>query len=172
MSSRFLSYVLRHHPETIGIALDRAGWVDVETLLTAMAAHGRAMDLATLQRIVTDNDKQRFELRDGRIRAVQGHSVPVDLQLAAVRPPPVLYHGTVQRFLARIQAEGLRPKGRTHVHLSPDAATARAVGARRGSPVILTIDAAGMHRHGQKFYVAANGVWLTAHVPPEWIAPQ
>jgi len=171
MSGRFLTYVLRHHPEAIGVDLDSGGWVGVEALLAALARHGRPMDRTALDRIVAGDDKRRFELRDGRIRAAQGHSVPVDLRLLAVEPPSELYHGTVERFLSRIRAEGLRPKGRTHVHLSPDVATARAVGARRGVPVVLTVDAAGMHRQGLAFYLSANGVWLTAHVPPEWIRP-
>jgi putative RNA 2'-phosphotransferase len=168
--SRFLSYVLRHRPEAIGIALDGAGWVEVDTLLAALAAHGRPVDRDTLDRLVAGTDKQRLELDGARIRAAQGHSVPVELRLPPVPPPAVLYHGTVARFLPGILATGLYPRSRHHVHLSADIGTARAVGARRGDPVVLRIDAAGMHRDGHAFYRAANGVWLTAHVPPRWIS--
>jgi putative RNA 2'-phosphotransferase len=168
--SRYLSYVLRHDPGAAGITLDGAGWVDVTALLDALARHGRPVDRAALDAVVAGTDKQRFEQRDGRIRAVQGHSVPVDLQLAAVPPPPVLYHGTVSRFLPGIRSHGLRPGSRHHVHLSADETTAAAVGSRRGHPVVLRIDAAGMHRQGYVFHRAANGVWLTVHVPPEWIS--
>jgi putative RNA 2'-phosphotransferase len=168
-SSKHLAYVLRHHPESIGITLDPAGWVDVDTLLAALRGHGRPLDRATLERIVAGTDKQRYELRDGRIRAAQGHSVPVDLGLAPVSPPSVLFHGTVARNLPGIRVDGLRPGQRQQVHLSPDEATARTVGGRRGDPVVLRVDAAGMHAAGFRFYQAANGVWLTDHVPPNWI---
>jgi putative RNA 2'-phosphotransferase len=167
--SRFLSYVLRHHPEAVGITLDASGWVEVDTLLHALAAHGRPTTREMLERVVAGTDKQRLQLDGGRIRAAQGHSVPVTLGLPAVTPPAVLYHGTVARFLPGILATGLQPRGRHHVHLSADPNTAVQVGARRGSPVVLRIDAAGMHNGGHEFYRAANGVWLTAHVPPQWI---
>jgi putative RNA 2'-phosphotransferase len=169
-TSKFLSYVLRHRPDAVGIALADDGWVDIETLLAALARHGRPTSRATLDRIVAGTDKQRLEVDGERIRAAQGHTVEVDLGLAPVVPPPVLYHGTVEPFLAPIRVEGLTPRGRTHVHLSADRHTANAVGARRGRPVILTVDAAGMHGAGHDFYRAANGVWLTAAVPPQWIA--
>lgn len=163
--SKFLAYVLRHHPDAVGLRLDEAGWVPIDALLTALAGHGRPLDPTRLDRIVAGTDKQRFEIRDGRIRAAQGHTVPVDLELAPIVPPDVLFHGTVRRFLPGILAEGLQPMGRNHVHLSPDPATARAVGARRGRPVVLTVDAAGLHAAGHTFHRAGNGVWLTAHVP-------
>jgi putative RNA 2'-phosphotransferase len=168
--SRQLSYVLRHHPESIGIALDPAGWVDITVLLAALAAHGRPLHRPALDRIVAGNDKQRFEVRDERIRAAQGHSVDVALGLDPVVPPAVLFHGTVARNLAGIRADGLRPGRRQYVHLSPDERTATAVGARRGEPVILRVDAGAMHAAGLVFYRAANGVWLTDHVPPQWIS--
>jgi putative RNA 2'-phosphotransferase len=167
--SRYLSYLLRHHPEAVGLSLDPSGWVPVEVLLVALAAHGRALDGVALERLVSTSDKQRFELRDGRIRAAQGHSVPVDLALPALAPPDVLYHGTAARFLPSIRASGLEPRGRRHVHLSADAATATTVGARHGRPVVLRVDAAGMHAAGYTFHRAANGVWLTAAVPVRWI---
>jgi putative RNA 2'-phosphotransferase len=170
-ASRFLAYVLRHHPQTVGITLDEGGWVEVPTLLAALAAHGRPMDRALLARLVAGTDKRRFQLDGDRIRAAQGHSVPVDLGLEPVTPPAVLYHGTVARFLPAIRAEGLRPGRRRHVHLSTDAQTAATVGARRGPPVVLTVDAAGMHQAGHRFYRADNGVWLTRAVPPGWLSP-
>ncbi|MEJ3747228.1 RNA 2'-phosphotransferase [Actinomycetes bacterium KLBMP 9797] len=168
-ASRFLSYVLRHRPDAIGIELDPAGWVAVDTLLAALDRHGRPVSRALLDRVVAGADKRRFEVRDGRIRAAQGHTVAVDLRLSPLAPPPVLHHGTVARFLARIRVDGLTPRGRTHVHLSADRHTATTVGARRGEPVILVVDAAAMHDNGHAFYQATNGVWLTDHVPPQWI---
>jgi putative RNA 2'-phosphotransferase len=170
-ASRYLSYVLRHRPDAIGIQLDGAGWVDIDILLAALARHGRPLAREELDRVMAGTDKRRFQTRDGRIRAAQGHTVPVDLGLLPVVPPAVLYHGTVARFLGRIQTEGLRAGRRSHVHLSADPRTAAAVGGRRGRPVILLVDAAGMHRHGHHFYRAANGVWLTDRVPPDWISP-
>jgi putative RNA 2'-phosphotransferase len=168
-TSKFLAYVLRHQPAAIGITLDSAGWVEVDVLLAALARHGRPINGALLARLTGDTDKQRFEIRDGRIRAAQGHTVPVDLRLTPEQPPSLLHHGTVARFLPGIRADGLRPRGRTHVHLSADRQTAVTVGARRGEPVVLTVDAGGMHAAGHVFYRAASGVWLTAHVPPDRI---
>jgi putative RNA 2'-phosphotransferase len=171
MSSRLLTYVLRHHPESVGLTLDAGGWVAIDELLAALAAHGRLLDRSALDHIVATSDKRRFEVHNGRIRAAQGHSVTVDLGLPPATPPAVLYHGTVARFLAAIEREGLRPGRRQYVHLSPDVMTARAVGARRGEPVILRVDAAALHADGQLFYQAANGVWLTDHVPPDRLRP-
>jgi putative RNA 2'-phosphotransferase len=168
--SKLLAAVLRHRPGSIGIALDDGGWVDIDTLLRALDAHGHAIDRADLDRVVAGTDKQRFQVEAGRIRAAQGHSVAVDLGLAPVPPPAVLFHGTVARFLPGIRARGLMPGGRRQVHLSADEPTARGVGARRGEPVVLRVDAGGMHARGHLFYRAANGVWLTDRVPPEWIA--
>lgn len=168
-TSRFLSYVLRHRPDTIGVNLDEGGWIAIETLLAALARHGRPITRDVINQLAAGTDKQRFEVKNDRIRAAQGHSIQVDLHLPPVAPPPLLYHGTVERFLARIRDEGLQPRGRTYVHLSADPQTAAAVGTRRGNPIVLTIDAAGMHQHGFTFYQAANGVWLTNHVPPQWL---
>jgi putative RNA 2'-phosphotransferase len=164
--SKFLAYVLRHDPAAIGVELDAGGWVDVGVLTAALAAHGRPIDRARLDRLVAGLDKRRFETEGGRIRAAQGHTVPVDLGLDPATPPALLYHGTVERFVPRILAEGLAPRGRHHVHLSADPDAAATVGARRGEPVVLRVDAAAMHAGGHVFHVAANGVWLTAHVPP------
>jgi putative RNA 2'-phosphotransferase len=127
------------------------------------------MQRSVLDEIVAASDKHRFEVHNGRIRAAQGHSVPVDLGLPPLAPPPVLYHGTVARFLDSILERGLDRGRRRFVHLSPDVATARVVGGRRGQPIILRIDAAGAHADGLLFFQAANGVWLTEHVPPLWI---
>jgi putative RNA 2'-phosphotransferase len=125
-----------------------------------------------LDQLVNAPGKRRFEIRGGQIRAAQGHSVPVELQLTPRRPPDRLYHGTTARFLPRILAEGLKPGQRTHVHLSADPVTAAGVGSRRGRPVVLAIDAAAAYQHGHHFYRAANGVWLTGELPPRWIAGQ
>ncbi len=168
-TSRYLSYVLRHHPEAIGLTLDPAGWVPIDTLLAALVAHGRPLDRAGLDHLVATSDKKRYEVHNGLIRAAQGHSVDVDLGLPPSEPPAVLFHGTVARNLAAIRAEGLIRGQRRFVHLSPDEDTATVVGARRGRPVILRVDAAGMHADGVVFFRAANGVWLTEHVPPRWL---
>ncbi|HEX6369059.1 MAG TPA: RNA 2'-phosphotransferase [Longimicrobium sp.] len=167
--SRFVSKVLRHAPESVGLRLDEAGWVDVDDLLAAAARSGVALDRATLERVVAENDKQRFALSgDGvRIRASQGHSVPVELGLAPAVPPDVLFHGTADRSLESIRAQGLVPGRRTHVHLSADEATAVNVGRRHGRPVVLRVEAGRMHRAGHAFYRSENGVWLTVAVPPE-----
>jgi len=170
--SKRLSYVLRHHPESIGVELDPQGWVALSELVTSLNAAPAAtgpVTIAAIEQVAATSDKRRFELRDGRIRAAQGHSVAVDLGLEAVVPPELLYHGTVERSLPSIRRAGLVPGERTHVHLSVDRATATAVGARRGRPVVLVVRAAELHGTGTTFHVAANGVWLTAHVPPDFI---
>ncbi|GGR81479.1 putative RNA 2'-phosphotransferase [Streptomyces aureoverticillatus] len=164
--SKYLSKHLRHQPERIGITLDEGGWVDIGTLIAAAAAHGFRFTRAELDHVVAVNDKRRFAVEGDRIRASQGHSVDVDLGLPAATPPAYLYHGTVARHLPAIRAEGLRPMNRHAVHLSPDRDTATRVGARRGRPVVLSVDAGAMHRDGHVFQVSANGVWLTAAVPP------
>lgn len=167
--SKYLSKHLRHQPERIGITLDANGWVTIDELLRATARNNFPITPAELDHVVAANDKQRFAVEDGRIRASQGHTVPVDLALPPAEPPMYLYHGTVGRVLDAIRSEGLRPMARTHVHLSPDRETATRVGARRGRPVVLSVDAAAMHRAGHTFYVSANGVWLTAAVPPAFL---
>jgi putative RNA 2'-phosphotransferase len=170
-TSKFLSLVLRHQPEKIGITLDSAGWVDVRELLEALARHGSPLGEAELRHVVETSDKKRFAFsEDGlRIRASQGHSVDVELGYEPATPPDVLYHGTVSRFLPSIRAGGLDKGKRHHVHLSRDVETATKVGDRRGEAIVLTIDAAGMARDGLVFYVSANGVWLTDQVPPKYI---
>jgi putative RNA 2'-phosphotransferase len=169
--SKFMSKVLRHDPQSVGLRLDDAGWVDVDELLGAAKGAGVGMDRETLERVVAENDKKRFALSpDGqRIRASQGHSVAVELGLEPVTPPEVLYHGTADRNLDSIRAQGLIPGRRTHVHLSADEATAVNVGQRHGRPVVLRVAAGALHRAGHPFYRSDNGVWLTAAVPPEHI---
>ena len=169
--SRRLSYVLRHNPASIGVELDEAGWVDVDELLDALAVAGVTVNRVELTEIVRGSDKQRFALDNetNRIRANQGHSLPVELGLSPVEPPSVLYHGTTASSLESITKQGLKRGDRNHVHLSPDEATARRVGARRGLPIILTIAAAAMHADGHAFYVTANGVWLTKAFPPVYL---
>jgi putative RNA 2'-phosphotransferase len=169
-TSKFLAYVLRHDPASIGITLGDGGWVRVDALLDGAARHGRRLDAAMIDRVLSAPGKKRFEMRDGLIRAAQGHSVSVDLGLEPRQPPPVLYHGTVARFLDDIFADGLRPGRRTHVHLSADQQTATTVGARRGKPVVLVVDSAAMSAGSYEFFQASNGVWLTAHVPAAFLS--
>ena len=170
--SKFLSLVLRHDPAAASLTLDAGGWAEVDALLRGAAAAGVDVTRDELERVVRDSDKQRFSLSDDgrRIRANQGHSVPVNLGLVPSVPPDVLYHGTVARSLDAIRREGLRPMERQHVHLSPNVDNAAKVGQRRGQPVVLTIDAARLHADGGVFYLSVNGVWLTDAVPPAYIA--
>ncbi|GAA2315281.1 RNA 2'-phosphotransferase [Streptomyces kunmingensis] len=167
--SKYLSKHLRHQPDRIGLTLDEAGWVEIDDLLAAAAAHGFRVSRAELDQAVAENDKRRFAVDGTRIRANQGHTVGVDLGLAPEQPPPYLYHGTVARFLDAIRTEGLRPMNRHDVHLSADRETATRVGARRSRALVLSVDAGAMHRDGHTFYVSANGVWLTATVPPRYL---
>lgn len=172
---RYLSMVLRHKPATVHITLDEAGYVPVSTLLTALAQHGPAymrFGRDVLDHLVATNSKKRYAYSPcgTKIRASQGHSVGVDLGLTPRTPPDVLFHGTATRFIASIRADGIRALSRDHVHLSADEPTAAQVGRRHGKLAMLRIDAAGMHAAGHAFYCSANGVWLTAHVPPAFIA--
>jgi len=170
-TSKFLSLVLRHKPETVGVTLDEAGWIDVDLLLDACARHGRPVTREQLDEIVRSSDKQRFALsEDGRrIRANQGHSVEVELGHERATPPELLYHGTPEKAVEAICREGLKKMQRHHVHLSEDPAQTLAVGARRGRPVLLTIRAGDMHRAGIEFFKTPNNVWLTDAVPPTYI---
>lgn len=170
-TSKFLSLILRHEPEAVGITLDEGGWVVVDDLLAALARHGKPLSRGELEEIVATNDKKRFAFNDDgtQIRASQGHSVEVELAYQPATPPALLHHGTVERFLASIRAQGLIRGQRHHVHLSADDETAARVGARRGRPVVLTIDAAAMFAAAHLFYRSENGVWLTEHVPPIYI---
>lgn len=170
-TSKFLSKYLRHAPEAIGLQLAPGGWVEVEALLRAGAAHGVRLSRDELNEVVARNSKQRFAFDESgtRIRANQGHSAEVDLQLEPVEPPPVLYHGTAERNLDAIRRDGLRKMRRHHVHLSGDVETARKVGMRHGKPVILSLDTAAMRQAGFQFYRSENGVWLVERVPPGFL---
>ena len=169
--SKQLSYVLRHRPDSIGIALDEAGWVAVPELLAGLRRRGAHWTRERVEHLVRTSDKQRFALDRGgdRIRANQGHSVPVELGLTPSVPPDVLFHGTPVPNVAPIRREGLRRGSRHHVHLSPDAATADRVGSRRGPAAVLRVAAGRMAADGLVLYVTDNGVWLTDAVPPEYL---
>jgi putative RNA 2'-phosphotransferase len=169
--SKFLSRVLRHDPQRIGLVLDAQGWADIDALIERAGAHGMAMTREIIREVVAASDKQRFALDEParRIRANQGHSIDIDLGLEPREPPEVLFHGTAEVNLAAIRAEGLKPGRRQHVHLSSDSATAAAVGRRHGKPVTLRVAAGRMQSSGFQFFVAENDVWLTAAVPPEFI---
>jgi putative RNA 2'-phosphotransferase len=170
--SKFLSYVLRHAPEKIGITLDAEGWVEVRKLLAASKKAGKSFSDAELREVVATNDKKRFTLSENglRIRAAQGHSAKVSLGLTAKTPPPLLYHGTAVRNLDSIFAEGLKPGSRQQVHLSSDTTTAMTVGERHGRAIVLFVDAKKMSDEGIEFFQADNGVWLTDHVPPRFLS--
>lgn len=169
--SKYLSKHLRHEPERLGLTLEPGGWVAVSDLLAACAAHNFHITRAELDEVVAKNSKQRFsfDAAGQKIRANQGHSVEVDLQLKPTAPPDMLYHGTGHGTADAIRREGLHKMGRHHVHLSKDIATARNVGARHGRPVIFAVDAAAMQGAGHLFYCSANGVWLTERVPPSFL---
>ena len=170
--SKFLSFVLRHQPEAIGITLDAEGWTRIDALIAAAAVDGKRLDRELIQAIVTTSDKKRFGISDDglRIRAVQGHSADtVNISFAAKVPPEFIYHGTATRFLKSIRKDGLLPGSRQYVHLSQDELTANAVGERHGKSVVLKIYASRMHDQGFKFFQADNGVWLTSAVPPHFI---
>jgi putative RNA 2'-phosphotransferase len=170
--SKYLSKHLRHEPERLGLTLQPGGWVGVDELLAACAANRFAVSRAELDEVVARNDKKRFSFdKTGtRIRANQGHSTEVDLELEPAEPPPLLYHGTPERNRDVIRESGLKRMQRHHVHLSGDEPTARKVGERRGKPIIFTIDAAAMRRDGHTFYRSANGVWLVDEVPPKYLS--
>jgi putative RNA 2'-phosphotransferase len=169
--SKFLSLVLRHEPEQIGLVLDEEGWADVAALIEKINKKGISLDLATLQIVVDTNDKKRFAFNEdkSRIRASQGHTVEVDLNLPPQVPPKILYHGTAIKFLPIIKEKGLFRMERQHLHLSAEEETAKNVGGRHGKPVVLVVQALAMHEKGHVFYLSDNGVWLTGQVPPAFI---
>lgn len=170
--SKSLSYVLRHAPESIGIQLETGGWVAVETLLQAWSQQGQPLLLDGLKEVVAASDKQRFEFsEDGqRIRARQGHSVEVELGYQPATPPDVLYHGTARHNLDSIFQAGLNKGRRHHVHMSTNRQTMIQVGMRHGQPVVLAVAAARMFAEGHEFFVTGNNVWLTDHVPPQYLS--
>jgi len=171
--SKFLSYVLRHSPDVIGLTLDDQGWANIGELINKanQSTEVTKLDSELIKQVVDSNDKKRFVISDDgqRIRANQGHSVNIDLQLKPVEPPELLYHGTASRFLDSILKQSLKPIQRQHVHLSTDIETAKRVGQRYGKAVILTIKARLMYEQGFKFYLSENGVWLTEKVPVEFL---
>lgn len=168
---RFISLVLRHSPETIGLELDKNGWADVESLLSGMNKKGRRIDFGTLNEIVETNNKKRYEFSKDlkKIRACQGHSIDVDLELRPEQPPEFLYHGTAVRNLDIIKKEGLKRIERQHVHLSEDRDTAYNVGRRHGKPFIIKVLSGDMYRNGKKFYISKNKVWLSEDIESRYL---
>jgi len=164
--SKFISLVLRHKPEAAGITLDKHGWANVEELLSGINNTGRKIDMSILEEIVATDNKQRYSFNQDKtlIRANQGHSIPVDVELKEQEPPKFLYHGTATRFLEDIMNEGLKSRSRLYVHLSKDIETAIKMGKRHGNPVILKIYSGEMYKDRCKFYLSENGVWLTKKV--------
>ncbi|MFO0841246.1 MAG: RNA 2'-phosphotransferase [Gemmataceae bacterium] len=169
--SKFLSRHLRHAPADIGLSLRPGGWVAVNDLLAGCQRAGLPLTRGDLEEVVATNDKQRFAFDDTgeKIRANQGHSVEVDLQLQPTTPPDVLYHGTSTNTVGEILKTGLKRMRRHHVHLSAAVPTAEKVGSRHGRPAVLVVDAAAMRRDGLEFYRSANGVWLVEEVPPTYL---
>jgi putative RNA 2'-phosphotransferase len=171
--SKFLSLILRHKPEAIGITLDEHGWADVEELLQKINETGRNIDLPLLEKIVAENDKQRFSFSADmkKIRANQGHSIHVDVELKQVEPPDVLYHGTIEKNRTSIEVKGLIKGNRLYVHLSKDIETAIKVANRRkGKNIIYKVSAGEMYNDGFLFYQSVNGVWLTDRVPAKYLS--
>ena len=168
--SKYMSLILRHKPQVIGIHLDAHGWADVNALLAGISRK-YPINRDILDEIVGRDEKQRYSFsEDGtKIRANQGHSIQVDVELTLNEPPEMLYHGTAQRFAASIEAQGLLSRSRLYVHLSSDQETAEKVGRRHGEPAIYLVDAGQMHRDGYRFYLSANGVWLTKVVPAPYL---
>jgi len=170
-TGKFLSLILRHQPEVAGITLDSNGWADVDGLLAGMRRKGHPIDMVMLEEIVDTNDKKRYIFNEDKtkIRANQGHSVQVDVELKEAEPPEYLYHGTADRFVDVIMKTGLQKQSRNHVHLSKDRETAVNVGGRHGKPMVLRISARDMRRDGYIFYLSENGVWLVDEVPVFYI---
>lgn len=169
--SKFLSLILRHKPEIAGITLDRQGWADTQELLAKTPSKGFRISLEQLKEVVKNNDKKRFAFSEdfSRIRASQGHSIPIDLDLQQVEPPDILYHGTAVSNLPSIREQGIHKRSRQYVHLSVDIPSAIKVGSRHGKPVALEIRAGEMHKQGNSFFLSENGIWLTEQIPPEFI---
>ena len=166
-TSKFLSLILRHKPQLVGLTLDEHGWADVEELIRCV----KNLDRATLEQIVAADDKQRYSFSADKklIRANQGHSIPVDVELEELEPPEILYHGTAERFSASIKLQGLLKMSRLYVNLSNDVETAEKVGRRHGRPKIFLVESGKMFVDGFKFFKSVNGVWLTEHVPAKYL---
>ena len=169
-TSKFIALILRHKPEAIGITLDEHGWANVDDLIKGIAKR-QPFDMAMLEEIVATDDKQRYSFNEDKtlIRANQGHSIPVDVELEEKEPPSILYHGTAVKYKTSIEEKGLIPKSRLYVHLSVVEETALKVGQRHGTPIVYTINAAQMHKDGYKFYLSKNGVWLTKSVSLKYL---
>ena len=172
-TSKFISLILRHKPEAIGITLDEHGWANVDELIAGISKT-QPIDMAMLEQIVAEDEKQRYSFNDDKtlIRANQGHSIPVDVELEEKKPPEVLYHGTGEKYVTSIDVQGLIPKSRLYVHLSSDEDTAMKVGQRHGKPIIYIVNSVKMFRDGYKFYQSVNGVWLTKEVPLSYLKKQ
>ena len=169
--SVFISLVLRHKPDAAGITLDEHGWANVDELINGINNTGRKIDMTMLEEIVKTDNKQRYSFNEDKtlIRANQGHSIPVDVELKEQEPPELLYHGTADRFVKSIMTEGLKPMSRLYVHLSKDVETAKKVGKRHGNPVVLKVYSRQMNRDGVEFYLSENGIWLTKKVDAEYL---
>ena len=169
-TSKFIALILRHKPEEIGISLDEHGWANVDELIAGIAKT-RPFTMEMLEEIVASDEKQRYSFNEDKtlIRANQGHSIPVDVELEEKEPPAILYHGTGEKYVASINAQGLIPKSRLYVHLSSDYETAVKVGKRHGKPFVFQVAAGDMRKDGYKFYQSVNGVWLTKTVPVEYL---
>ena len=169
-TSKYISLILRHKPETIGITLDEHGWANVDELIAGIAKT-QSFDMAMLEEIVATDNKQRYSFNEEHtlIRANQGHSVPVDVELKEIVPPEILYHGTGEKYVASIDEQGLIPKSRLYVHLSKDEETAVNVGKRHGKPVVYKVHSGDMQKDGYVFYQSVNGVWLTKSVPVKYL---
>ena len=170
--SRFISLILRHKPETINITLDKNGWANVQELIQGIQKHYPNFNFDVLKQIVNTDDKQRYSFNEDstKIRANQGHSVPVDVELKEYEPPDFLFHGTGAKYTSSIEQQGLIPKSRLYVHLSEDVTTAIKVGQRHGIPIVYMVDAKRMFKDGYKFYLSNNNVWLTKEVPIEYLS--
>lgn len=169
-TGKFIALILRHKPEVIGIHLDEHGWANVDELITGIAKT-QEFNMAMLEEIVRTDNKQRYSFNEDKtkIRANQGHSIPVDVELKQKTPPDILWHGTGEKYVSSIEAEGLIPKTRLYVHLSSDPDTAMKVGSRHGKPVVYEVAAKEMQDDGYTFFQSVNGVWLTKHVPTKYL---
>ena len=169
--SKFISLILRHRPEEIGITLDKAGWADIGELIEGINKSGEYIDMETLERIVREDSKGRYSFNEdkSKIRANQGHSIHVEVEMPITAPPEKLYHGTAERFLDSIRRDGIRKMSRLYVHLSPDAETAFKVGVRHGKPVVLVIDTAAMTADDYVFRLSENGVWQSEDIPWRYV---
>ena len=171
-TSKFISLILRHNPGAVGISLDEHGWADVQELIDGInRSEGHVLDMEVLEEIVRTDEKQRYSFNEDRtlIRANQGHSIPVDVELEEKTPPDILWHGTGEKYVSSIDVQGLIPKSRLYVHLSADVETARKVGSRHGKPVIYEVNCRWMAEDGYHFYLSANHVWLTKEVPAKYL---